>query len=113
MAERFPTWKQALVTCLGGVVLAGTSCFGFFLTLSGNFERGGDNVLTALTAIGFGIGIVVVGVGIVFVLMRIVRAMTEKRPSGPPSPPYPPASPPPPPPPAPTDSSNPSVGAGE
>jgi hypothetical protein len=87
MAERFPSWKQALVTCFGGLVLAGTSCFGFFLTLSGNFEHGGNDVLTPLTAIGFGIGMVALGVGFVFVLMRLLRALMDKKPTPPTTPP--------------------------
>jgi hypothetical protein len=83
MAERFPTWKQALVTCVGGLVLAGTSCFGFFLTLGGNFEHGGNDVLTPLAAIGFGVGILALAVGFVFVLMRLLRGLTEKKPTPP------------------------------
>jgi hypothetical protein len=88
-----------LVTSLGGLLLAGTSCFGFFVSLGGNFERGGNDVFTPLTAIGFGVGVVTLMVGMVFVLMRTLRAMMDKGSSAPspPTPPYPPPPPPPPP----------------
>src|SRR5262249_19238002 len=39
--QRFPSWKQALLILGGGVVLAATACFGFLVSLGGNFERGG------------------------------------------------------------------------
>ncbi len=78
MAERFPSWKQALLTFFGGVVLAGTGCFGFLLSLGSNFERGGNAVFTPIAAIAFGIGLLTILVGFVFAIMRTVRAMVEK-----------------------------------
>src|SRR5262249_23719621 len=84
MAERFPSWKQALITFFGGIVLAGTSCFGFLVSLGNNFNQGGDAV-TMIAAIGFGASLLMILVGFVFLIMRIVRAMTEKGPRpGPP-----------------------------
>ena len=73
MAEKFPSWKQALITFLGGFVLAGTSCFGFLLTLEGPHDN-----LSSFLAILFIGSIIVIVVGFVFVLMRIVQAMSEK-----------------------------------
>jgi TRAP-type C4-dicarboxylate transport system permease small subunit len=72
MAEKFPSWKQALITFFGGIVLAGTSCFGFLMTLESN------NSLSTVTAIGFGVSLLMILIGFIFVILRIVRAMTEK-----------------------------------
>jgi TRAP-type C4-dicarboxylate transport system permease small subunit len=87
MAERFPSWKQALITFFGGIVLAGTTCFGFLLSIESN-----DN-LPAAMGIGFGISLLIVLVGFVFVILRLVRAMSEKgtyrNPTLPPAPPPP------------------------
>jgi hypothetical protein len=89
MAEKFPSWKQALITFFGGVLLAGTSCFGFLLTLEGR----NDNI-SSFMAITFIASMVVILVGFVFVIMRVVQAMSEKgtyrNPSDPPPPPPPP-----------------------
>jgi len=76
--QRFPSWKQALVTFFGGIVLAATACFGFLVSLGGNFERGGDNVITPLTAILFFVGVIALLVGLVFVIIRVARAIFEK-----------------------------------
>jgi TRAP-type C4-dicarboxylate transport system permease small subunit len=72
MAEKFPSWKQALITFFGGIVLAGTSCFGFLMTLESN------NSLSTVTAIGFGVSLLMIFIGFIFVILRIVRVMTEK-----------------------------------
>jgi hypothetical protein len=85
MAEKFPSWKQALITFFGGIVLAGTSCFGFFVSLSGNFERGGDNFFTPLTALLFCASLIAILVGFVFIILRLVRGASE-RPPVPPTP---------------------------
>jgi hypothetical protein len=91
MAEpgKFPSWKQALITFFGGIVLAGTSCFGFFVSMSGgNFERGGVDLLTPLAAICFLISLLVILVGFVLIIIRALRP-SEKRPPLPPEPPVP------------------------
>jgi hypothetical protein len=91
MAEKFPSWKQALITFFGGIVLAGTSCFGFFVSLNGNFERGGDNFFTPLTALLFCASLIAIFVGFIFIILRLVRGSDKPRVPPPPTPP--PASP--------------------
>ena len=76
--RRFPSWKQALVTFFGGLVLAATACVGFLISLGGNFERGGDAVQTPIAAILFFIGLVACIAGVVFLIIRMVRAAREK-----------------------------------
>jgi len=75
MAEKFPSWKQALITFLGGIVLAGSTCFGFLLTLERN-----DGLNTVL-AVGFGLSLLAIFIGFILVLLRIIRVMTDKGPS--------------------------------
>jgi tellurite resistance protein TehA-like permease len=91
MAEKFPSWKQALITFIGGFILAGSSCFGFLLSIEGN-----DALMTVM-ATGFGLGLLAIVVGFIFILMRIIRAMTEKgtynNPTQGPAPPTPPTTP--------------------
>jgi ABC-type spermidine/putrescine transport system permease subunit I len=72
MAEKFPSWKQALITFVGGIVLAGTSCFGFLLTLESN------DSLSTITATAFGVSLLMIFIGFIFIILRIVRAMMEK-----------------------------------
>jgi hypothetical protein len=75
-AQRFPTWKQALLMLGGGILLAATACFGFLVSLGGNFERGGDAVWSPITAILFFIGLLVALAGLV---LSIVRLFSGKR----------------------------------
>jgi TRAP-type C4-dicarboxylate transport system permease small subunit len=88
MAERFPSWKQALITFIGGFVLAGTTCFGFLITLESN------DATSTVMAIAFGASLLMILVGFVLIILRIVRAMAEKgtyrNPTQPPGPPPPP-----------------------
>jgi hypothetical protein len=77
--QPFPSWKQALLTFFGGIVLAATSCFGFALSLGGNFEHGGNDFWTPVTAIAFCASLLAIFVGFVFLIMRIARAMMEKK----------------------------------
>jgi hypothetical protein len=56
-------------------VLAVSACFGFLISLGGNFERGGDSVLTPLAALLFGAGLLAVVVGVIFVIIRIIRSV--------------------------------------
>ena len=74
MAGKFPSWKQALITFFGGAVLAGTTCFGFMLSLEGN-----DNLATVL-AVGFIGSMLMILVGFIFIIMRLVQTMVEKGP---------------------------------
>jgi len=74
MAARFPSWKQALITFIGGVILAGSTCFGFLLSLEGH-----DN-LASFLAFAFVGSVGVIVVGFIFVIMRIVQSLAEKGP---------------------------------
>jgi hypothetical protein len=73
MAERFPSWKQALLTFIGGFVLAGTTCFGFVVSL----DKYGDS-LGVVMAIGFAASLLMILIGFVFVILRIVFSMSDK-----------------------------------
>jgi hypothetical protein len=84
MAGKFPSWKQALITFIGGFVLAGTTCFGFLLNLEGN-----NNLASAL-AFAFIGSLGVILVGFILIILRLVQSMAEKKPLGPPPPPAPP-----------------------
>jgi hypothetical protein len=77
--QPFPTWKQALITFFGGIVLAATSCVGFLASLGGNFEHGGNDFWSPATAILFCAGLLAIFVGFVFLIMRTARAMMEKK----------------------------------
>ncbi len=72
MADKFPSWKQALITFVGGIVLAASTCFGFAVTLEDN------SWLPQLMATGFIGSLIVIVVGFIFMIMRIVRAMMDK-----------------------------------
>ena len=72
MAQRFPSWKQALITFIGGFILAGSTCFGFLLSLEGH-----DNLATIL-AVGFIASLLMVLVGFIFVIMAIVQSIADK-----------------------------------
>ena len=81
-SQRFPTWKQALLIFAGGIVLAVSACFGFVISASSNFERGGGP-FTPLAALLFVAGAIVTVVGAVLVIIRMVRSAIhpgEKRP---------------------------------
>jgi hypothetical protein len=80
MAGRFPSWKQALITFFGGFVLAGSTCFGFLLSLEGH-----DNLATIL-AVGFIGSLLMVLVGFIFVIMVIVQSIADQK-KNPPQPP--------------------------
>jgi hypothetical protein len=71
--QRFPSLKQALVTFAGGIVLSATACVGFLISLGGNFERGGDEIVTPLAAILFCVGVLGFLVGLILLIIRIVR----------------------------------------
>jgi hypothetical protein len=75
--QPFPSWKQALITFFGGIVLAATSCVGFLASLGGSLEHGGNDFWSPVTAILFCAGLLAIVVGFVFLLMRTIRAMME------------------------------------
>ena len=74
MAARFPSWKQALITFIGGFILAGSTCFGLLLSLEGH-----DNLASVL-AVAFVGSLLLILVGFIFVIMRIVQSLAEKGP---------------------------------
>jgi uncharacterized membrane protein YgcG len=80
-AQRFPTWKQALVIFGGGAALAVSACFGCLFTV---MEGGGrtsaalEGLALFLAVLAFG-GLVAALVGVVLVLRRILRAMFGKK----------------------------------
>lgn len=86
--QRFPTWKQVIVMLAGGFVLAITACVGFLASFSGNFERGGDTLLTPIAAILFFVGVLAFLGGFVLLIVRGIRALTQKNepPASPPAP---------------------------
>ena len=76
--QPFPSWKQALVTLGGGLVLAPTSCIGFLMSFGNNFS-GNGNVFSAITGFFFVVGALAVLVGAFLVFVCIIRALTKKR----------------------------------
>jgi hypothetical protein len=79
-SQRFPTWKQAFVMFGGGLALAVSACFGCLFTLDlggrGNNAFQGLSMFLAILAFG---GLLATLVGVVFVLMRIGRALFAKK----------------------------------
>jgi hypothetical protein len=75
--QPFPSWKQALITFFGSVVLAATSCIGFLASLGSNFEAGGDNFWSPAAAIVFCASLVGIFVGFIFIIMRAARATMD------------------------------------
>jgi len=85
-SQRFPSWKQALLMLFGGIVLSISACFGFLISLGGNFERGGDPILSPLAGLLFVVGVLVAIVGVILVFIRIVRGVMHPDDAQPPSP---------------------------
>jgi hypothetical protein len=73
-----------LITLFGGAMLAGTTCFGFLVSLEIS-----DSWATA-AAVGFGAGVLIGLVGIVLVIIRILRPAASEGPPKPPTSPLPP-----------------------
>jgi hypothetical protein len=79
-SRRFPTWKQALVTFLGGYVLASSSCYGcaFVVDL-------GPREDSALAFFGYflmvlvPVGVIVTLFGGLLVLTRILHALFGRK----------------------------------
>ena len=76
--QPFPTWKQVLTMLFGGLALAATACVGFLASLGGNFNTGGDAILSPAAAILFVVGLLVSFLGLIFLFVRVARAMTQK-----------------------------------
>jgi hypothetical protein len=76
--QPFPTWKQVLAMMFGGLALAATACAGFLVSLGGNFNTGGDPILSPAAAILFVVGLLVSFLGLIFLFVRVARAMTRK-----------------------------------
>lgn len=79
-------WAQGLVICAAGVVLAGTSCFGFLATLQLEGGSNASNMFPVVTAIVFGLSVLAVLVGGIWFVVGLVRNATRNRtPPAPPS----------------------------
>jgi hypothetical protein len=77
-SQRFPTWKQALVTFLGGGALMYSAAFG--CNYVGDFAREGtvlEFVATFLMVL-VPVGVLVTLVGVLLVLMRVLQALFGK-----------------------------------
>ena len=74
-ADVRPTVLQAVVTFLGGLVLAAGSCAGFLGTL--NFNH--DSAVNTAFAIGFMLSLVVAFVGFCLIVIRQVMVMRLRR----------------------------------
>lgn len=86
-------WAQGCVIAGAGIVLAGTSCFGFLMTIDANTadsKLGG--VFTAVVGIVFGLSALAVPVGFIWFIVGLVKNAT-KRGAAPPA--TPPGAPPP------------------
>ena len=78
--QRFPTWKQAFVMFGGGLVLAVSACFGCLFTLDlGRSSSPWSEVPSMVLGILAFVGLLATLVGVVFVLMRLLRAMFAKK----------------------------------
>lgn len=92
-------WAQGCVIGAAGVVLAGTSCFGFLLTLDMN---GGSSslgeVANVLIAIVFGLSALAIPVGFIWFIVGLVMNASKGRASQMTAPPLQPPPPPPAPP---------------
>ena len=84
--QRFPTWWQALILVVSGVVIGFSSCVGALQGLNG-----GPQPFAKLFAIGFIAGVAAFFVGIILFLVVIVRAVIS--PVSPPGTLLPPPSP--------------------
>jgi hypothetical protein len=76
--QPFPTWKQVLTMLFGGLALAATACAGFLVSLGGNVNTGGDAVLSPAAAILFVVGLLISFLGVIFLFVRVARAMAQK-----------------------------------
>ena len=73
-------WAQGLVICAAGVVLAGTSCFGFIATLDmGSGNSGLGEMVTVAIAILFGLSVLAVLVGGIWFIVGLVKNATKQR----------------------------------
>jgi len=70
-----PTALQAVVTLVGGLVLAAGTCAGFLGTL--NLNR--DSTVNVAFALGFFASLIAAGVGLVLVIVRQVKLMNRRR----------------------------------
>ena len=73
-------WAQGCVIAAAGVVLAGTSCFGFLLTLDMN--GGSSNlgeVANVLIAVVFGLSALTIPVGFIWFIVGLVKNASKGR----------------------------------
>lgn len=80
-------WAQGCVIAAAGVVLAGTSCFGFLLTLdmnSGSSSLG--EVANVLIAVVFGLSALTIPVGFIWFIVGLVKNAQKGKAAAPPPP---------------------------
>jgi hypothetical protein len=78
--QRFPTWWQALILIVGGVVIGLSSCFGALSGIGGGHQSQFAN----LYVVGFFAGVAAFFVGIILFIVMAIRALLNK-PQDPPS----------------------------
>jgi len=71
----WPTARQALATFGGGVLLAATTCAGFWAS----FDLESESALSVAMLVLFAVSLLVVAVGMVLVLLRQVRLIAARR----------------------------------
>ena len=72
-------WAQGCVISAAGVVLAGTSCFGFVATLDmANGSSGFNELVTVTIACVFGLSVLAVLVGCIWFIVGLVKKMSNK-----------------------------------
>jgi hypothetical protein len=75
LADVKPTVLQAIVTLVGGLVLAAGSCAGFLATLNLNRESG----VNITFALGFFASLLAAFVGVILIIVRMVKLARRRR----------------------------------
>lgn len=78
MKQKFPTWWQALLLFVGGVIIFFSSCAHALDGLGGGGQHLPQNLIAAGMLIGAGMAILGVVLGIVVLVLAIVRAFSWK-----------------------------------
>lgn len=80
--QRFPTLRQAIIIGVSGIVLGLSSCFAFLSTINIGGSGRGSQTAPVVFAVGFGAGIVLLIVGVVFLLVIAAREIFSSRRTG-------------------------------
>jgi hypothetical protein len=79
-SQKFPTWKQGFVLCLGGLGLFLSACFGCLATLNTRGNPTNDALFTMLAILAL-VGGLASFVGGILLFMRILRALFSSKPT--------------------------------